>query len=63
MNEKQMLFNFISNAVTAATKVTSVVKTMECRMPNPEYWIKWDSNEGKIKLEEKERDIFDPIVY
>lgn len=57
-----MLFNFISNAITAAT-VTSVVKPMGCRMPDPEYRIKWDPEEGKIKLEEKKRDIFDPRVY
>jgi hypothetical protein len=32
-------------------------------MPDPEYRIKWDSKEGKIKVEEKKRDFFDPRVY
>lgn len=58
-----MLVSIISDAIRTATTVTNVVKTMGCRTPDPEYRIKWDPKEERIRLEEKKRDIFDPRVY
>lgn len=58
-----MIFNLISNVITKATSNTNVTKPMGVRMPDPEYRIKWNPKEGKIKIEEKKRDFFDPRVY
>ena len=61
--KNKMMFNLISNAITTATTVSNVVKPTGCRMPDLESRIKWDPKEGSIKLEEKKRNIFNPIVY
>lgn len=56
-----MLLGLISNVVNTNKSFRDVVKPASCRRPDPEYRIKLDPKNGKIKIEEKKRNPF--IVY
>lgn len=56
-----MLGRIIFSVINTTTSTSSVVKPMGCRMPDPEFRVKWDPKSGKVKIEEKKKNPF--IVY
>lgn len=58
-----MLLDLITNVITMVTKITDEVEPMGVRMPEPAYRITWSSEEGKLKVEEKKKNLLDQRVY
>ena len=58
-----MLFDLISEVISSASIIADEVKPSNIIMPMPEYRPVWDEEEGRIKIKEKKRPLFDPKMY
>jgi len=59
-----MFLDFIADAVDSISSISEGIRPeFSVRMPEPQIHIGWDWEEGKPKLEIKDKDSFDPKMY